>query len=455
MKHHGRFLGIVALFCLACGNDPPPAIDIGSGGGNSGGGGSGGAGGEAPIGPEGFVFPGTLALEPMAVTDDGQVWLFSGDYSSMGPGYPGIWQSARLRKIDAQNAIAIDDQIDADGFDVEPIAVHASANGDVFLLGHTSRAPGSSPSLPIGGQTVPITFAQSAFVAKLDSQGKLLWANVLNGDAGLDANGSPGLFRLADVGTDQTGRVYIAAILRGTADLGAGSVTHDDALMFVLSPEGKHVEQRLLSSKDTAFLDLDVEPSGALWLARSSLFLTAGIEHFDATGKTTYSAWEPVCWVEGLGFAPDTQGGFFSVRTEDVAEHCTSLTMQHVLASGQQQWLVNDGMYYALRPALARSGAGRALLGIGLEGTIALGNSSMTGTDRDDIWLAEFDTLGNISKTQRFGGPGIDEIVRIGVDAKGNRFVTGYFAEQIQFGAEPLKNTVGASRAIFLARIAP
>ncbi len=455
MKHHAWLLGIVALCCQACGNDPPPTTVIGAGGGSSGQGGGGGAGGESQAGPEGFVFPGTLAQVPLAVTENGIAWLFSGVYDSMGPGYPGIWHSAQLRKINAQNAIEIDDLIDADGFDVEPVAIHLAANDDVFLLGHTSRTPGSSSTLTIGGQAVAIPHAEAAFIAKLDAQGKLVWAHVLDKNAGTDANGSPGLFRLMDVGTDANGRVYVAAVLRGKADLGVGGITHDDALAFVLSPEGKPLEQRIFSSKDTTFLKIEVEPSGAMWLARSSLFLTSGIEHFDTAGIANFSAWEPICWVEGLAFALDGQGGFFSARAEDVAEHCTSLTMQHTLPSGAPGWLVNDGVYYAVRPALARVGAGRALLGIGLEGTITLGKSSMTGTDRDDIWMAEFDDQGIVSTTQRFGGPGIDEIMQIGANTSGDRFVTGYFAEQIDFGAGPLHNTSGTARAIFLSRMAP
>lgn len=454
MKLHALVLGFITLVTVGCGDDPTTVV-VGSGGGSSGQGGNGGAGGGGNASSAGFVLPGTLAPYPLAVTPDGHAWLFSGSYSSMGPGYPGDWLNAQVSKFNAHGTLEFDAMLDADGFHVEPKAIHTDAQGHVFLLGHVLRSADSGQTMDIGGQFANFPFLESAFVAKLDENGKLLWIKVLNKNAGLDANGLPGSITLIDVGTDDADRVYVAANVHGTADFGGGPVTLDDSLVFVLSPEGKHLEDRVVPAKNTAFLKLEVEPSGATWLARSSLYSHSRIERFNEAGVSTMALEWPVCWVDALAFAIDGQGGFFSVEAEDVAEHCASVTMQHVLPSGVAEWMVTDGLYYAVRPTLTRAGTGHAWMSLGLEGTIDLGQSSLTGKTTDDILLAEMDAHGNVSKTETYGGPGVDQVVQMGLDASGARFLTGYFAEQIDFGAGALTNTSGETRAIFLARIAP
>lgn len=455
MKLHALFLGLLALSCAACGNASPPEVFIGSGGGHTGQGGGGGSGNGPVTNPEGIVFPGTLARYPLAVTNDGHAWLFAGTYSSLGPGYPGTWPNAQLWKVDSTGTIEIDMLLDADGFDVEPKAIHATPNGDVLLLGQVTRQPNAGQILNIGGQPVSFPFASAVFVAKIDSKGQLQWAKVINGDVGKNVDGQPGSLLLLDVDTDATGRVYAAAALHGTADFGGGPVTHDDALLFILSPEGKYIEHRVFLPKDTAFLDLAVEPSGNFWLARSSLFLHSRIEHFAASGLLTFESEWPECWVDAMAFAPDSNGGFFSMQAEDVAEHCPPLSMQHDSTAGGPQWKVEDGNYYGVQPTLVPSSPGHAWLSVRLEGTFGIGSTSLTGTNIDDILIAEMDEQGNASKMATYGGPGVDEVVQMGVDASGMRTVTGYFADQIDFGSGLLKNTTGAPRAIFLTRLNP
>lgn len=456
MKYCALALGLVVLSCSACGSDPSEVF-VGSGGGSSsssgsgGSGGSGGAGGEVVTNSDGYVFPGTLATYPLAVIANGDAWLWTGEYVSDGPGYPGDWPSAHVWKINAQHVVQFEETLDADGYFVEPIAIHADKAGNVVFVGHVRRENNAAKSMNIGGKAVDFAYSTAAFVAKLDPQGSLLWAKVFDANVGIDANGSPGMLRFADVGIDDQGRVYAATLLRGTTDLGGGSITHDDALVLVLSQNGDYLDQRVLSSKQTAFMKIEVEPSGMTWIARSSLYLHSRVEKFDEMGFDISSKWWPMCWVDAMAFAPDGEGGYFTGWAEDPAEHCTSVTLEHVPTSGASDWLLNDGAYYAVRPTLLASSPGHAWLSVGLEGQ--MGN--LMGQTIDDILVAEIDKQGNVSNMQVFGGPGVDEVVQMGQDAKGTRYLTGYFAERIDFGAGELKNTSGKSRAIFLTHLAP
>jgi hypothetical protein len=450
MKYSALALGLVVLSCSACGNDPSEVF-VGAGGGSSSSSGNGGAGGEIITEPQDLVFPGTLATYPLAVTAKGDAWLWTGEYVSQGPNYPGDWLHARLRKINAQFGAQFDETLDADGYFVEPVAIHADVEGNVVFVGHVQRETNAAQTMNIGGKPVEFPYSYAAFIAKLDTEGKLLWAKVFDANVGQDGNGSPGMLRFADIGIDQLGRVYAGILLQGTTDLGGGSITHDDALVLLLGPQGDYLGERLLSSEDTVFLKIEVEPSGMMWVARSSLYSQSRVEKFEGLNvKISNKAWS-MCWVDAMAFAADGQGGFFTAWGEDPSEQCSPMTVEHVTNLSVSNWQINDGNYYAVQPALVSHAPGHAWLSVGLDGT--MGN--MTGKNIDDILLAEIDTQGNIGKMQTFGGPGRDEVVQMGVDPSGTRFLTGYFAESIDFGTGELKNTSGKPRAIFLTHLAP
>lgn len=459
MKHCALALGLVVLSCSACGNGPSPDVVIGAGagaGGGAGGGsstssGSGGAGGEAGAMSAGYVFPGTLATYPLAVTSDGQAWLFAGEYVSDGPGYPGDWTRSRLWKMDAQQVVQFEQLLDAEGYFVEPIAMEADSDGSVVLVGHVKRGAGAAKTMEIGGKAVDFPYSSAAFVAKLDPNGNHVWSKVFDADVGLDAEGLPGMLRFADVGLDALSRVYVATILRGTGDLGGGAITHDDVLILRLAENGDYLDERLVVEKDSVFVQLEVEPSGGYWLARSSFYLQSGVQHFDATGQILSEHWWPMCWVDAMAFAADGFGGYFTAWAEDPAEHCTSVTLEHISKADVSDWLMDDGSYYAVRPTLLAGSSGHAWLSMGLDGT--MGN--LLGKSIDDIVLAEIDQKGNVSRMETFGGVGVDAVVQMGRDGSGSRWLTGYFAESLDFGAGEIKNVLGQNRAIFLTRLGP
>lgn len=462
MKYSALALGLVVLSCSSCGNDPSEVF-VGAGGGTStstgnggsggagGLGGTGGSGGEGLSNSDGYVFPGTLAQYPLAITADSHAWLFTGENVSQGPAYPEDWLNAHLWKIDPQHQVQVNEVLDAEGYFVEPVSIHADKDGTVVLVGHVKREANAAQTMNIGGKPVAFPYSLAAFVAKLDSGGKLLWAKVFDADVGQDPNGSPGMLRFADVGIDQLGRVYAGTLLRGTTNLGGGSITHDDALVLLLGPQGDYLGERLLSSEDTVFLKIEVEPSGMLWVARSSFYQQARVEKFEGLDiKISNKAWS-MCWVDALAFAADGQDGHFIAWGEDAAEQCSPMTIEHVTNLNVSNWQVNSGNYYAVRPTLLSSSPGHAWISVGLKGT--MGN--LTGQTIDDILLAEIDTQGKATNMQIFGGPGVDEVVQMGQDAAGIHFLTGYFAESIDFGLGELKNTSGKPRAIFLTHLAP
>ena len=83
--------------------------------------------------------------------------------------------------------------------------------------------------------------------------------------------------------------------------------------------------------------------------------------------------------------------------------------------------------------------------------TIAFGSYVLTNVAGYDIFIAKYDSFGNVIWAKRFGNNGDEVAYSIGTDALANLYVTGYFTSpSITFGSYTLTNTGLAD--IFLAK---
>lgn len=67
-------------------------------------------------------------------------------------------------------------------------------------------------------------------------------------------------------------------------------------------------------------------------------------------------------------------------------------------------------------------------------GVNSLGSTNLVSSGLDDVFVAKYDTNGNLLWARKAGGPGSDEGWAIAVDPAGNAFVTGLFQETANFG---------------------
>ena len=83
-------------------------------------------------------------------------------------------------------------------------------------------------------------------------------------------------------------------------------------------------------------------------------------------------------------------------------------------------------------------------------GTIVLLNDS---SPSEDIFIARYDVSGNLLWAKRAGGTGSDIATSIGADAYGNIYLTGTFSSSIiHFGGITLSNTQAGSFDVFIAK---
>jgi len=76
------------------------------------------------------------------------------------------------------------------------------------------------------------------------------------------------------------------------------------------------------------------------------------------------------------------------------------------------------------------------------QGTATFGTTTLTSVDDEDIFIAKYDTSGNILWAKQAGGINVDVGCRIAADCYGNIFITGYFRKTVTFDSITL-NEVG------------
>ena len=79
-----------------------------------------------------------------------------------------------------------------------------------------------------------------------------------------------------------------------------------------------------------------------------------------------------------------------------------------------------------------------------------LHNSNLVSTNSPDIFVAKYNSSGNVVWARQAGGAGIDEGFAIAVDFQGNSYLSGVFSETATFGGLTLTN--GGGSANFIAK---
>ncbi len=226
------------------------------------------------------------------------------------------------------------------------------------------------------------------------------------------------------VATDASGNIYISGTTSGTFKF-AGITTTNDTGPFVLK--------------------LDSSGNG-LWLRRArggsgqraqTVVTTDGTNVFMAGW---FAANTPL-YFDNIAITPSTSGCTFLVKYG---------------ANGSLIWAKRVGV--AEVPAVAADRLGGVYLAGAFTGTFPLGSITLTNTAATDVYLTQLDGNGNYlwAKNGR-GKAAASRPNSIKVDAGGNVWLSGYFANSLDFGAaKPLTNTYSTTNPqCFVARFQP
>lgn len=347
-------------------------------------------------------------------------------------------------------------------------AIATDCRGNIYVTGDFSGTVDFDP----GSGVTELTAAGGAdiFVAKYSPDGDLIWAQNFGGSS-VDSG--------FDIAVDQCGNVYVTGIFSDTVDFdpGAGSAELtsaglDDAFILKLDKYGGFVwAQRFGGEFADTGQGIAVDPPGNVYVV-GLFFDTATVDGCSLTsqGNTDgyvlrFSRNGNLVWAKSFG-GPDQDvandvavrpngdlyiGGFFSGKA-DLKPGCG--TCCFTSAGMEDAFIIKMNRRHGFEWARTFGGPGGDILSA-LTVT-SRGDVYSTGVFRDtvdfnpgcgvyqltsngggDVFVNVLDKMGRFEWARSFGGPDNDFGLGIDVDACQLVYVTGSFAETVDFDPGP------------------
>jgi hypothetical protein len=326
---------------------------------------------------------------------------------------PGAGARRDAKKVDAfvstyaaDGALLWSVQFGGDGEDaVHAVAFDAAGNAVIAGL-FTGR-------MALGGIQLEGSGSDDAFIAKLDPQGKPLWARVLGGRDSDAAH---------DVAVDTDGSIYVTGSFMsdmpvdGTTTL--RSKGHEDVFLLELGPDGDVVWSQAYGNRSRDF-GQRVAVDGA-----GNVVLLAEFTDEVAFGGPAL-----------------------------VSEGNRDLAVAKLTATGGHLWSKRFGSpfnEYGL--GLAVDPAGNVALTGSFDNEIDFGGGKLVSAGESDVYVARLGPDGAHLWSQRFGSKREDIGHGIAVDRYGNLVVTGWFWGEVDFGGGPLR-AEGMNKDAFLLKV--
>lgn len=246
-----------------------------------------------------------------------------------------------------------------------------------------------------------------AFLARYDTDGKLLWVRQAGG---------PALDQIYAVATDKEGNAYVTGYFEGKATFGTTTLTSRT------QPDGYH-------DPDTRYGDFFVakyDPAGKL----------AWVRQAGDTGLNT-----------GQAIAADASGNVYVTgRFEGAAIHFGNLlvtrTDQYNFVAkydrdGNILWAQpTAGVYYLehANNSIAVDASNNVFVAGSFIFTQSVGGITLRANSNKEIFLAKYDTDGRVLWCKQAGGEAHDQCNGLALDAAGNAYMVGHFNEIATFG---------------------
>jgi len=343
----------------------------------------------------GFFESTNLSFDNVTITNSGDRDVFLAKHDTQGKV---VWaRAAGGTNYDSANAIAVD------------VASNVFVTG-VFL----------SPTISFGGRTLTNSGGGDVFVAKYDSNGGLLWAERGGGNDADVGNG---------IAIDPAGNVYV------TGDFYSGTARFGDLAITNTHPGSSDM---FLAKYDTG--------GNILW-AR------AGGGSDNDFGKGVVADGVNSVFVTGSFNSPITSIG--GVLVTNIGGY--DILLAKYDSSGNVLWAKGAGGSDGFEQAtgIARDDAGNVYIaGSFTAPIVAFDGAKLTNRGGFDVFVAKYDSAGNVSWAKSAGGKDADQSSGVGVDEANNVYIVGGFeSATASFGSLTLTNATLNNYDIFLAKL--
>ena len=326
-------------------------------------------------------------------------------------------------------------------------------------------------TVSFGNLTASSSGSLDIFIVKYKNNGTVAWVQTAGGTSGDFGFG---------ITTDASGNVYVTGTFKNTATFGPTSITsagEEDVFIAKYNSGGtlQWVQQAGGTLADHGS-KLSVDDN-------NNVFVTghfSGSALFGATTLNSVGDWDMFVakydtdgnlgWVQqaggtdkdgGRGISIDTNGnvcisGFFKntatfgvtmITTVDsvdvfVAKYSTNGILQWVQQAGGKMFDISFGLTTDPDNNIFISGH--------FQDSISFGADTLISKGHWDVFIAKYDTNGNLQWVQHAGGPDMDTGSGIIADSLGNVYVTGAFSATLNFGTTTMASAGDGD--IFLAK---
>jgi len=337
-------------------------------------------------------------------------------------------------------------------------ALATDASGDIFVTGYFQGTAG------FGGTVLTSGGNNDIFVAKYNASGTHLWSRQL-GTTDLDIGNS--------IAADNAGGAIMTGYLHG--------IVPSDIVVLKYNNAGTIQWIKVIGSLDGYDEGLSVAADAAGNIVVTGSFAgdvdfgggylsTSSIDDWDAF-VVKYNSAGTHLWSSRFGNADLESGfavksdptnnvlvtGYFSGTVNFGGADLTSASsdVDIFLAKydpdGVHVWSRRfGGTSYETGTSLAVDASSNVFLGGHFHGTANFGGPNLVSAGNVDVFFAEYRPDGSYVWSQCFGGTAADAGQSIAVDGAGNRYLTGYFYGQVNFGGGMI--TSSGTPDVFLAK---
>ena len=374
----------------------------------------------------------------VSATDDGSIFTDSAGNSYI---VNQISSHVSIKKYDATGTL-VWDRAGSSGAGIEiPTDITVDAAGNYYITGSYTG------SATFGAVTLANTGQSDLFVVKYDSSGAVLWAS--NYGIGRKNQGN-------SIAVDSNGNCYIAGYMYGNATTFAYyfyAKFDSNGVIQWSKFDGDATNTTLLYN---AANGVSVDSYGNSYITGyhrpyGSTLQVFFIRKCDPSGNTVWHKTRAESSV-GYDIITDNVGNSYVTGASYTGSSWDIFTTKYD-ASGQTLWTQNGiGLDADYGDGIAIDADGNCYVSGRFQQNTTFGPIAISNLNSgiSDVFVAKYDKLGDVVWVQQAGENGEDAASKIGVDAAGNAYISGYYTSSATFGSTILN---GIIRQPFIAKI--